>query len=227
MISLLLAKNVPSLPLAYKASFLLSIHPKPAWPSSSKLLKHMICTTHVVRISWLTLLIISLCVTALPNLAVKGRDGVESQTRQAGGRKRQGGWRLRPRPENSWQKTRNSFTGWLSGQKCRQRCRAGPLQSLPSPGVLPFCARGPLLTSPRSRSAWGLRKDDGSGLGKATTNARSQQQAKVKGMRPRRSWNGDDVRYGANLLQPASRSHTCHLQPPGKDPVPSQDLQDL
>lgn len=135
---------------------------------------------------------------------------------------------MRPRPENSWQKTRNSFAGWLSGQKCRQMKMLSRAIAEPSfPGLLPFCARGPLLTSPRPRSAWGLRKDDGSDLGKATTNARSHQQAKVKGVRQRRSRNGDDVRYGANLLQPASRSHTCHLQSPGKDPVPSQDLQDL
>lgn len=76
-----------------KASFLLSIHPKAAWPRSSKLLKHRMCTTHVALISWLMLLIIFLYVAVSPNLAVKCLDK-NRKSNQAGWREEDeaGGW---------------------------------------------------------------------------------------------------------------------------------------
>lgn len=84
------------------------------------------------------------------------------------GGERRGGWRLKPRPEKSWQKTRV-----IHGVTVGSDTQADKDTEQGTTGLSPI--------SPSSWPRRGIRREEQSNLGKAKTKARHHQQARVKG----------------------------------------------
>lgn len=84
------------------------------------------------------------------------------------GGERQGGWRLKPRSEKSWQETRVIHRVAVgSDTQANKDTKQG--------------TTGPSPISPSSWPSGGIRGEEQSNLGKAKTKARCHQQARVKG----------------------------------------------